>query len=263
MKIFISHISEEGKIANTLKEWIESTFSGHCSVFVSSNTDDIPPGSKWLDQIDDALSETAILLIICSPSSISRPWINFEAGCGWIKKIPVMPLCHSELRKSGLPQPLAMLQGLDIETESFTDDLIKAIAKYLKIKKIPRISHEEFKTELKYSIESLSKSQAHRVQTSQIEHSTIKPYDENDIIAILKSWMGARPDQLNRRVIHFLEIDRELTFEPGTSKKYIKQVAKEWNYIVDHEGETTILFKKAPRQQSVGVVRGRSTWLDR
>lgn len=148
-----------------------------------------------------------------------------------------------------MPQPLAMLQGLDIETESFTYDLIKAIAKNIKIEKIPRISHEEFKTELKQSIDSLS--QSHRVKTRQIEHSKNKPYDQNDIIAVLKFWMGARPDQMNRQVIHFLEIDRALEFEPETTKKYIKQAAKEWNYIVDHEGETTILFKNAPRQKTL------------
>ena len=262
MKIFISHISEEEIIANILKEWIESTFSGHCHVFVSSNADDIPPGSKWLDRINQALSETAILLIICSPPSISRPWINFEAGCGWIKNIPVMPLCHSGLQKSNLPQPLAMLQGLDIETESFTGDLINAIAKHLKIDKIPRISHEEFKSALKKSNVSLKPQEKTTINSNQLVPA-IKSYDENDKLAILKSWMGSRPPELNRHAIHFSDVDSELNIEPGTTKKYIKQVAEKWNYIVDHEGENTILFTKAPRQNSVGVVRGRNSWLGR
>jgi len=36
MKVFISHISEEKELAFVLKEWIETTFLGQLSVFVSS-----------------------------------------------------------------------------------------------------------------------------------------------------------------------------------------------------------------------------------
>jgi len=68
---------------------------------------------------------------------------------------------------------------------------------------------------------------------------------------------------LNRQAIHFSDVDNELNIEQGTTKKYIKQVAKEWNYIVDHEGENTILFKNVPRQNSVGIVGGRNSWLGR
>lgn len=261
MKIFISHINEEEKIANILKEWLESTFSGHCSVFVSSNIEDLPPGVKWLDQIDKALSETAILLIICSPKSLSRPWINFEAGCGWIKRIPVVPLCHSGIKKSNLPQPLAMLQGLDIESESFTNDLINSVAKYLKISKIPRIAHDEFKTDLHSLIVSLNQLETHEAEVSQNILENVTSYNEKDIIAVLKSWMGTRPDEQNKRVIHFSEIDKEFNFKFGTAKKYIKQVAAEWNYIVDHEGEATILFKDAPRSNNGGGAR--NGWMDR
>jgi hypothetical protein len=257
MKIFISHISEETKIANVLKDWIESTFSSSCSVFVSSNAADIPPGSKWLDQIDQALSETAILLIICSRKSISRPWINFEAGCGWIKRIPVVPLCHSGILKSSLPQPLAMLQGLDIESEAFTCDLINSISSYLKIIKVPRIAHSEFRADIQDSIASINQSESQDFEPSQVNIKTEINYNEKDIIAIMKSWMGARPADHNKRVIHFTEVDKEHNFSPGTTKKYIKQVAMEWGYIVDHEGEATILFKEKPRSNSVGVARSR------
>jgi hypothetical protein len=55
MKLFISHISEEASLALVLKDWIESSFAGQCQVFVSSDKDDIPAGSRWLDEIDKAL----------------------------------------------------------------------------------------------------------------------------------------------------------------------------------------------------------------
>lgn len=69
-------------------------------------------------------------------------------------------------------------------------------------------------------------------------------YSEGDKKAILTSWMGARPANLNRQAIHFAEVDQELKLEPGTTKKYIKEVAARWDYVVAHEGEHTILFRE-------------------
>lgn len=75
---------------------------------------------------------------------------------------------------------------------------------------------------------------------------SITKYSEGDKKAILASWMGSRPGNLNSQVIHFAEVDRELRLEPGTTKKYIKEIATRWRYVVQHEGEQTILFKQLP-----------------
>lgn len=71
-------------------------------------------------------------------------------------------------------------------------------------------------------------------------------YSEGDKKAILASWMGSRPAHLNSQAIHFAEVDRELKLESGTTKKYIKEIATRWRYIVQHEGEHTILFRQLP-----------------
>lgn len=93
--VFISHITEEKEMAMELKKLIEESFLGMLDVFVSSDENSISSGSKWLDNITSALSSCAIELILCSPNSVKRPWINFEAGAGWVRDIPVIPLCHS------------------------------------------------------------------------------------------------------------------------------------------------------------------------
>ena len=58
MRVFISHIAEEAPLALTLKNLIESTFSGQLDVFASSDSEDIPPGARWLQRITDALAES-------------------------------------------------------------------------------------------------------------------------------------------------------------------------------------------------------------
>jgi hypothetical protein len=71
-------------------------------------------------------------------------------------------------------------------------------------------------------------------------------YSEGDIRAILQSWMGSRPAMENSKLIRFADVDAELKFKPGTTKRYIKEIASKWRYQVEQEGEHTILFKEQP-----------------
>ena len=59
MIIFMSHITEEAPIAEVLKDWIESSFLGQCEVFVSSDRDSMPAGSKWLEEIDQEIGRAS------------------------------------------------------------------------------------------------------------------------------------------------------------------------------------------------------------
>lgn len=155
MKVFISHITEEARLAKVLKSRIENTFAGNVDCFVSSDNQDIPAGSKWLDKIKDGLNGSKLSIILCSPVSISRPWINFEAGASWIKDIPLVPICHSGLTKSSLPSPLSTFQGLDIDDDKFTHDFLSSMAKHLEFSQIPDINHSDFKQEIKKSLSSI------------------------------------------------------------------------------------------------------------
>jgi hypothetical protein len=160
MKAFLSHISEEGAIARVLKDWIESTFLGQCEVFVSSSENDLPAGSRWLEEIEAALGESRVLLILCSPHSIHRPWINFEAGCGWIKRVPILPICHSGLRKSDLPSPLSLFQALEIDDPNFSAALFSAFAAHFKFRSVPRINHAEMMKEIAGAVGAIAPSAA-------------------------------------------------------------------------------------------------------
>jgi hypothetical protein len=69
-------------------------------------------GEEWLKSIESALKECSILVVLCSPTSISRPWINFEAGAAWMRAIPLLPICHDGLTPGDLPMPLSLRQGV-------------------------------------------------------------------------------------------------------------------------------------------------------
>ena len=90
MKVFISHIAEEAALASVLKDWIESTFLGQVDVFVSGH--DISSGEQWFRRLGEELTDAKAMLVLCSKRSVSRPWINFEAGAGHVKGVPVIPI---------------------------------------------------------------------------------------------------------------------------------------------------------------------------
>lgn len=179
MNIFISHIAEEATIANTLKDWIESTFPDRCKVFVSSNSEDISPGDRWFEKINTALETATTLFVICSPLSTKQPWINFEAGCGWIKKVPVIPLCYSGLKKGALPPPLGMLQALEIDDQKFTRELISLVSKNLNCSSTPRIDYNSFNAEIVKSIQKIKYRESqitpdNSINTKQLTEDEIK-----------------------------------------------------------------------------------------
>ncbi len=109
--VFISHIGAEAAIATEFKALVERHFLGLIEVFVSSDGTSIQMGQRWLDDISKALERCSVEIVICSSISVQRPWINFEAGAGWVRGIPVIPLCHSGLEPSKLPVPLNLLQA--------------------------------------------------------------------------------------------------------------------------------------------------------
>jgi hypothetical protein len=131
--IFISHITEEKEISIALKEFIEKKFLKTVDVFVSSHEESIKLGDDWLNNIKKSMKDCKLTIVICSPISISRPWINFEAGAGWVKDIPVIPFCHSGLTPSKLPVPINSFQGGLLNNQADLKKLFSRIAEIINI----------------------------------------------------------------------------------------------------------------------------------
>lgn len=113
-QLFISHITEEAGIAATLKARITDDFQVRLAIFLSSDTESIAAGDEWLTSVGAAVRNSAVFIVICTPVSVTRPWVNFEAGAAWMRDIPVIPVCAGGMRPRGLPMPLAARQGLDL-----------------------------------------------------------------------------------------------------------------------------------------------------
>lgn len=146
-RVFISHISNETELAQSLKQQLEKHFLGLLEIFVSSDRETIQAGSKWLDEVDEALRKADIQIVLCSKESVRRPWVNFEAGAVWLRGIPVIPFCHSGMSPNNLPVPLGMLEAVECCQADGLYKLYDVIAKNLAVN-IPDVDFQKMVIDL-------------------------------------------------------------------------------------------------------------------
>jgi hypothetical protein len=137
-RVFVSHISEEAKVAALLKEMVEDDFLGLVELFTSSDVGSIHAGENWLAAVKEALNDAAVVVVLCSRASVQRPWVQFEVGAAWMKDVPIIPVCHSGLKVVDLQMPLSLRQGCEIGTERGIELLYTGMARALKMKAAPR-----------------------------------------------------------------------------------------------------------------------------
>ncbi len=113
--VFISHIGEEMAVALKLQTLIQSAFGSAFPVFVSSDPASLGGGEEWYHYILDNLAKAKVVLVLLSPESAEKPWINFEAGFGKGQKSRVIPLAFRGLSFDSLPYPLKGLQGYQLQ----------------------------------------------------------------------------------------------------------------------------------------------------
>jgi len=131
--IFISHVSGEAALADLLKHALDRDFKRRATVFVSSDISSIECGADWMDAIERAIKESCVLIVLCSHSSIRTPWVNFELGAAWIRRIPIVPICHSGLTPADLPMPLIAKEGIVADSPGGLAKLYKVLSRHLDV----------------------------------------------------------------------------------------------------------------------------------
>lgn len=147
--IFISHITEESYLAIELKKLLNDAFPNYFQIFVSSDDESIKLGTNNIESITNHLKDCNSIILICSPLSIKREWINFEAGAGWVKGIPFISFCHSGTHPSQLPLPFNLKQGILGRNENEVCKLIKHLGEFFNIQP-KNIQYDEFVVKIKW-----------------------------------------------------------------------------------------------------------------
>lgn len=244
MRIFLTHIDEEAGLAAVLKRWIQGTFPDSCDVFVSSDTNNIRLGDKWLDEVDQALDDAELFLVLCSPQSVRRPWVNFETGCGWIKRVRIIPICHSGQAKGELPLPLSAFQGIEISQSDFAEELLKAIAEKASNGKVPPIDFVQMMKEIRNAEQA---DVATNDPTEPPATAGLEPVTQEIELALLESLVGhvntvdGIADHLNTNpVLVKFHLD-ELVAKKMVYARYSTRRGIPDSYVIAHEGRRTLI----------------------
>ena len=115
--VFISFIHEEQELAKAVQTFLEKVVGGEPQVFLSTDTWHIYAGELWLQRIVDELKEARVVILMLSPVSVVRPWVNFEAGGAFFTDKRIIPVCIGGLSKGCMPKPYCDFQAVDLESE--------------------------------------------------------------------------------------------------------------------------------------------------
>lgn len=129
-QVFVSFIHEEEKVADCVQHFIREVLGHQIDSFLSSDKWAIYAGEQWLDRIMKELKEARVVISMLSPRSVTRPWVNFEAGAAW-GKTALIPVCFHGQSKEALPKPYSNLQAVDLTLEGDDYYLITSIAHHL------------------------------------------------------------------------------------------------------------------------------------
>ena len=127
--VFISHISEEQDAAHLLKYYLQKSLGEDLPVFVSSDFTSIQGGDLWFKTIMDALKASAVVIVLLSPESNDRRWINFEAGVGVGADATVIPVVIHCQKRSDVNHPLSNLHIRSLDSVADVYALFGDIAK--------------------------------------------------------------------------------------------------------------------------------------
>lgn len=104
--VFISHYSHEERVALALQEAIEKPFLGLIKCFVSSDNNSVVSGHDFGISIKNGIRNSIHSVILLSPESIKRPWVNYEYGALDILDKPITGILHGGFDyNSKLPEP--------------------------------------------------------------------------------------------------------------------------------------------------------------
>lgn len=136
-QIFISHIHEEEEIVLEFRDLMYKIFGDTINFYLFQKSES---GVDMVDSITKNLNDSQIIVIFCSPESISKPWINFEIGfSNKMKKDEnqkiIIPILYFNLKKEQLPSYLSNLiyVKLDLDKKAFQKTILRLIFKFTKI----------------------------------------------------------------------------------------------------------------------------------
>lgn len=173
--VFISHIHEDSNIASQLEIVLREALLGGVAFFNSSNRQSIRPGDPWRDLVIQQLRNAVAVIVIATPESVGRPWVNFEAGGAWVHGRTVIPCCARGMTPDSLPAPLSHLQAVDLGQADDLRHLIGELAGYAELDTPERFEYDAAAAGLRQAGKKISDIRADPAFANWIHRTLLQP----------------------------------------------------------------------------------------
>jgi len=70
----------------------------------------ILPGERWQAQIEKALRQSRVLILVLTPESVQRPWTFFEVGAALAGGKRIVPVLSEDVDPSDIPAVVRQFQ---------------------------------------------------------------------------------------------------------------------------------------------------------
>ena len=122
-RIFVSYSSKDQTFVDQLYARLKE--SGH---YVWLNTESIPKGEHWHDEMSKGLQETDILILVVSPDAMASKWVTEEWHTILQAQKKVIPILY---RSGKTPKAIARLEMIKAENDDWYYRLVKALEQSL------------------------------------------------------------------------------------------------------------------------------------
>jgi hypothetical protein len=137
-EIFISHDSRDYELAIALKRALRAGLRRSSNIFCSSDIGDIPPGSRWFDEILSQLAKTDACIALITPAAIRNTWVHYETGAAYARQVQthdrsarLFVTCTAGVEPHTLPGHLQPIQATKISDPKHLEALLREVAKQL------------------------------------------------------------------------------------------------------------------------------------
>lgn len=123
-RIFVSYSSKDQTFVDAMFDRLKS--SGHYSWL---NTESIPKGEQWLEEMRRGLQETDLLILVVSPDSMKSKWVKEEWKTFLKAGKKVLPVLF---RESKVPKILGKIEMIKADHHGWYSKLLKTVEQNLK-----------------------------------------------------------------------------------------------------------------------------------
>jgi hypothetical protein len=133
--IFISHASEDRKLAATLVELLRSAFNMEADKILCTSVDGyrLPAGSDTDEALRSAVLACKTLVGIVSPASRKSTYVLNELGARWVTRKHLVPVTAGGIAPGELGGPVGRLNALDLSSRPSVQQLIGDLGTQLKV----------------------------------------------------------------------------------------------------------------------------------